>query len=502
MKRTLGILIIWPVILISGSLYGQDLSISREELGEIWRDCHQCLTCIDEIKEQKIKDCKLELNSRQLAGKESACSASAYANCNTIGSYLENKRVPDDLRELYADDCIRKNQDLVQKCVNDLRKKNGCEIGLTEDRCLSTYQEECNFRYRRSCLNKYQNLPKPEKYFQVACRQGKISSSCENIQNRVDFSGVGNFFTSCYRIFQDNFLIWFAYAMMGMAIYLISKIIFIDERQFKAAEKLEEGVVKEDFSKLSIILKYSRPFFKRYVSQIVAGMKNKRQIKEKYTRPLATAGLNEYLTPEDFYAYKLFLVLGFPVAFLFFRYFLETDWPLSYIPFVAVFGYFYPDLWMQGKIKQRQEDMIVAMPFCVDMLALSVEAGLDFVAAMARVIQKAKPSPLTAEFTQLIKEISIGASRAEALRNMAWRSNLIQISSFTATLIAADQVGADIAPILKALSVEIRQKRSALAEIKGKQVSTTILFPMIGFIVPACLVAIMAPVVLSFMGAD
>jgi len=501
MKLLYGIIML-AVGTISGALYGQDLSVSREDLTEIWNDCHQCRTCIDEIKQQKIKYCKLELNARQLAGKEAACSASAYANCNTIGSYLENKRVTDELRELYADDCIQKNQDVLNKCVARQRKERGCEIGITEDRCLSTYQEECNYRIRRSCLSKYQSLPKAEEYFQVACRQGKITSSCEKIQNQFDTSSLGNFLASCYRILQDNFLIWFAYAMMGIAIYLISKIIFIDERQFKASEKLEEGVVKEDFSQLGVVLKYSRPFFKRYVSQIVAGMKNKKQIKEKYTRPLATAGLTEYLTPEDFFAFKLFLVLGFPVVFLFLRYFLETDWPLMYIPLVAIFGYFYPDLWIKGKIKQRQEDMVVAMPFCVDMLALSVEAGLDFVAAMARVIQKAKPSPLTVEFTQLIKEISIGASRAEALRNMAWRSNLIQISSFTATLIAADQVGADIAPILKALSAEIRQKRSALAEVKGNQAMTTILFPMIFLIVPACFFAIAAPVVLTFLGAE
>ena len=487
---------------ISWAGQAQDGFVSREDLSEIWGDCHRCRTCTQEIKQQKMQYCKLELNARQLAGKEVACSDSAYANCNTIGSYLENQRATDELRELYAADCVQKNAEVIKTCVAQERKLKGCEIGLTEDRCLSTYQEECNFRARRGCLNKFRTLPKPEEYYQIACRQGKIAASCEKIQDQFDTSSIGNFLASIYRILQDKFLIWFAYTMMGIAVYLISKIIFIDESQFQAAEKLEEGVVKEDFSKLGVVLKYSRPFFKRYVSQIVAGMKNKKKIKEKYTRPLASAGLTEYLTAEDFYAFKLFLVLGFPVVFLIMRYLVEADWPLMIIPVISVLGYFYPDIWIRGKIRQRQDDIILALPFCVDMLALSVEAGLDFVAAMSRVIQRAKPSALTNEFTQLIKEISIGASRAEALRNMAWRANLIQISSFTATLIAADQVGADIAPILKALSVEVRQKRSTLAEIRGNKASSTMLIPMIFFIMPAALIAIAAPVVMNFLRGD
>ena len=138
-----------------------------------------------------------------------------------------------------------------------------------------------------------------------------------------------------------------------------------------------------------------------------------------------------------------------------------------------------------------------SMPFAVDMLALSVEAGLDFIAAMEKVIEKAKPGPLTEEFKNISKEIKIGASRAEALRNMAYRVNLVQVTSFTATLIAADSVGASIGPILKSLSAEIRQKRSSDAEKKGAQAATKILFPMMIFIMPAVFIMIFAPIVVE-----
>jgi tight adherence protein C len=133
------------------------------------------------------------------------------------------------------------------------------------------------------------------------------------------------------------------------------------------------------------------------------------------------------------------------------------------------------------------------------MLALSVEAGLDFMAAIQRVIEKAPGSPLVEEFETLIRETKIGSSRAEGLRQLGWRVNIIEINSFCATLIAADSVGASIAPILKQLSTELRVKRSSRAEQLGATAATKILFPMILFIMPAVMIAIFAPMALSAM---
>lgn len=291
--------------------------------------------------------------------------------------------------------------------------------------------------------------------------------------------------------------------LTGLSIFLVTNLMFQEEDEYKAQEKLESGAGsdKESLAQHGIVLRYSRPFFRRYVTPIVSGFKNKKKIREKYKRNLASAGLTEILTPEDFFSFKLFLIIGFPIVFLGLRAFLEETWPLDYIVPISIFGFFYPDIWIKGKIQQRQADIIRNMPFAVDMLALSVEAGLDFIAAMSKVNEKAKPSPLNKEFEILMKEIKIGASRAEALRNMAWRVDLIQISSFCATLIAADSVGASIGPILKALSVEIRQKRSSEVEKAGATAATKILFPMLFLIVPAVFIIVAAPLALEAMGA-
>ncbi len=295
-------------------------------------------------------------------------------------------------------------------------------------------------------------------------------------------------------------LLWSAVILVGIAVFVITNNIFQEEDQFRAQEKLEDAG-KSDSGQHGIILKYSRPFFKRYISPIVGIMKNKKKIKERYRRVLASAGLSQYLSPEDFYSFKIFLIVGFPAIFLFLKFFLELDWELKMIVPISVGGFFYPDLWIRGEIKRRQQKIIYSMPFAVDMLALSVEAGLDFIAAMGKVIEKSTKNPLTEEFTIVTREIKIGASRAEALRNMAWRADLIQISSFCATLIAADSVGANIGPILKALSTEIRQKRSADIEKAGATAATKILIPMIFLIVPAVFITAGVPLALqAFLG--
>ena len=145
---------------------------------------------------------------------------------------------------------------------------------------------------------------------------------------------------------------------------------------------------------------------------------------------------------------------------------------------------------------------MLGLPFIVDLLALSIEAGLDFVAAIQRVIDKAPKSAITDEFETLIKEIRIGASRAEALRNLSYRIDLPTISSFCATLIAADSVGASVGPILKTLAAEVRSKRSSEVEKEGASATTKMLIPMIFLVVPAVFLVIAAPLVIESLGGN
>jgi tight adherence protein C len=298
-------------------------------------------------------------------------------------------------------------------------------------------------------------------------------------------------------------MLWGAVFLIGLATFIIARVIFTEEDQFQASEKLDEADAKKNNQDKDFILKICKPFFKRYFSPVVKGMKSMKSRRQKYRRKIAVAGLTNELTPDDFYAFKLFLIIGGPIVFLFVRWALSNDQSdglsLSYIPLAAIGGYFFPDFWVQSKGKERQTKILLEMPFIVDMLALSVEAGLDTMQAVSRVVDKAPPGPLKSEFETLLKEIKIGASRSDALRNLAWRIDMIQVASFCATLIAADAVGAPLPPILKALSVEIRQKRSSEIEKKGAKAATKILIPMMMFILPAVLIIVGAPLVMELM---
>lgn len=334
----------------------------------------------------------------------------------------------------------------------------------------------------------YQALGK--EYLKLSCQKYNSKEACGILKGEDRFQG-------------SELLVNTSYVLIFGAVLWISLMVFQDNEKFAAQEKLEDGESdekqKSKFDQFGIILKYSRPFFKRYFTPIVEGMKGRSKLKDKYKRTLAGAGLTDIMSPEDFFAFKLFLIIGFPIVFLGVRQFMEADWPLAAIPLVAGFGFQYPDIWAKGLIEKRQKDIVAGMPFAVDMLALSVEAGLDYMQAMAKVIEKSRPGPLTDEFSIVIKENRLGAPKSTALRNMAWRVDLMQISSFCATLVAADSVGANIGPILKALSVEIRQKKSAQIEKDGQTAATKILFPMMLFIVPAVFVMIGAPLALEAM---
>lgn len=302
-----------------------------------------------------------------------------------------------------------------------------------------------------------------------------------------------------------DLLLYSGIGLVGLCAFIISLSLMSEEEKFKAMEKIDETqdsaptVNKNE----GIILKYSRPLFKRYISPIVGGMKVKHSIRKKYKQKLANAGLTNDLTPDDFYSFKLFLILAFPVLYVLIREFGEFyDWPIIVAPFTGIFGYFYPDIWMSGRVESRKEEIIISMPFIVDLLALSIEAGLDFVAAINKVVEKAPRSALVEEFEIFLKEIKVGSNRAEGLRGLSYRTNVLEIASFSATLIAADSVGANIGPILKVLAGDMRMKKSASIEKKGAQAVTKILGPIMLFILPSIILIIMAPIGIQFITGD
>lgn len=422
------------------------------------------------------------------------CKEGDQRKCYEVGEYYEKKRAYKRAISIYKKACSRFNPKGIDKACEKLKygQQEVFDIssfsGAKRGRAFR-YVRECRKRAYAGCFN-----------LGLLYEEGGKTEMANSLIKRACKGGVES---ACYKLKGDQSsqrIFWASILLIGLVCFIVANAFLSKEEAFKATETIgEEGSEEIDYKKFGSILSYSRPFFVRYFTPIVQGLKGKKKLREKYRRPLARAGLTEALTPEDFFAFKLFLIIAFPIVFIGVRVFLEETWPLTLIPVLAGVGFIYPNIWANGLGEARQKEIIMSMPFAVDMLALSVEAGLDFIAAMAKVTEKARPSALVDEFTILQKEIKIGASRAEALRNMAWRVDLIPISSFTATLIAADSVGANIGPILKNLSVEIRQKKSAEAEKQGATAATKILFPMLFLIVPAVFIVVAAPIALELI---
>lgn len=287
-----------------------------------------------------------------------------------------------------------------------------------------------------------------------------------------------------------------AYIALGLAIYFITRTVFSDEEKRSAGRQL--GNYRENAPDAgNVILRYSRPFFSRYLVPIVEDLKvdkTRKMLKKK----LASAGLTDALTPDELYSFKLFLIIGFPLLLLFMNFAWEMDIPPWAYPVSMLIGYYYPDkIWLSSVIKKRQQEIRRAMPFVVDLLALSTEAGLDFMGVIGKVVEKAKPSPLVEEFTTLLKEIKVGSSRAEAMRNLAWRCDMMEINSFIAVLVSADEMGASIGKILRQQSEQVRLDRFIRAEKAGAAATQAILLPMILFIIPAVFIIIFGPFILG-----
>jgi len=246
-------------------------------------------------------------------------------------------------------------------------------------------------------------------------------------------------------------------------------------------------------------LKLTKPLLKGSYLEIAAGFWKPEQL-DKWRRLLTSAGLGKYIQPEHFVAAKFWMAMMIGL-FMILRQIFSSDAGGLMFPVGAVaFGFFYPNIHIKTLRDSRQQDIRLAMPYVVDLLSLSTEAGLDFMGAIAKVVDRAPMSPFVEELSTLLKDIQLGKTRAEALRSMATRIDMSEMSSFVAVLVSSDQMGASVGGVLRAQSESMRNERLVKAEKLGAQASQKILVPLAFFILPAVLLMIFAPMILGMLG--
>jgi len=162
-------------------------------------------------------------------------------------------------------------------------------------------------------------------------------------------------------------------------------------------------------------------------------------------------------------------------------------------------GFFGPDAWLNRKIEDRKNTMLRALPDTLDMLVISVEAGLGFDSALQRVVETV-PGPLSEEFFRMLQETRVGVARRDAMRNMMDRTDLDELRSFLLAMMQAEAFGVAIARVLRVQADEMRVKRRQRAQEKAFAAPVKLTFPLVFCIFPALFIVLLGPA--AFQIAD
>jgi tight adherence protein C len=216
----------------------------------------------------------------------------------------------------------------------------------------------------------------------------------------------------------------------------------------------------------------------------------------KARRNLIKAGEPQGYKPEDIMALQeVSAVVGFFMGLILLN---GLGQSLIYSVFFIVFGAYYPQLWLNDQVKKRHLQISRALPYNLDLLTLSVEAGLDFTAALAKVVEKGKAGPLREELQLVLKQLKMGKTREECLKSMIVRVDLPALSTFVTALIQADKMGTSLGKVLRIQSTQMRIDRTQRAEKLAGEAPVKMLFPLIACIFPTVFMVLFGPIVFQF----
>lgn len=222
---------------------------------------------------------------------------------------------------------------------------------------------------------------------------------------------------------------------------------------------------------------------------------------EKIEQKLVLAGSPANLDAPAFVVIK-FLLTGVGLIAAFFL----VDFGGSTVQRIVLFalpialGFFAPNAWLQRKIDDRRNTMLRALPDVLDLLVISVEAGLGFDAALARVVSTV-PGPLSEEFFRMLQETRVGVARRDAMRHLMDRTDLDELRSFILAMIQAEAFGVTIARVLRVQADEMRVKRRQRAQEKAFAAPVKLVFPLVFCIFPALFIVLLGPAAIQIVDA-
>ena len=218
---------------------------------------------------------------------------------------------------------------------------------------------------------------------------------------------------------------------------------------------------------------------------------------------LELAGSPGNISAAEFWVIRGFTTIGLGVLFFFFmgRFGQDPGRQILFSVLVAIGGFFLPSLYLSASIRRRQEAIVKKFPDALDLMSICVDAGLPFDGAMARVHEK-WDDPLAEEFGRVIYEVQLGKSRRQALRDMANRMEVNDVSSFVAAILQAEHLGVSIGKVLRIQSEQMRIRRRQRAEEKAQQAPLKMLFPLAFLIFPAMFIVLLGPAVFQILRTE
>lgn len=223
------------------------------------------------------------------------------------------------------------------------------------------------------------------------------------------------------------------------------------------------------------------------------------EIMERTEERLTHTGVSYLLTAEQFIALQILSAIAAPLLAMFVMGALHNFQPMWLI-ITPVLGFLFPNVWLNDTRKKRESAVIRSLPVYLDFITMCVEAGLNLQGALGQAMEKAPPGPLKNEFGIVLRDLRAGLSRADALRRMAERLDITEITSFVSSIIQAEKMGASLAAVLRVQSDQRRNERFQRAEKMAMEAPIKLVGPLIMFIFPVTFIVLGFPIAMKFLG--
>lgn len=211
--------------------------------------------------------------------------------------------------------------------------------------------------------------------------------------------------------------------------------------------------------------------------------------RQTLTLRLKQSGVEYTISAVQFASAKVVSAAFFAAAVLLAGLALEMN-TFAFALVAAIAGYFYPELWLREAGVSRRNSIVRTLPFYLDIITLSVEAGSNLTSGMTQAVQKSADSPLRRELSRVLRDIRAGKSRAEAMRDLAERTGSRPVQNVVSSLIQAERTGSSLGPLLRAQAEQLRTERFLRAEKLAMEAPVKLLGPLVMFIFPTTFIVL------------